>query len=295
MASNVKKPTLSKKKLSRAEKRALQREQNPLRALEMRKARLSGVYGTGKEQSAKPKNKQIHIGCSGWYYWDWKGKFYPAQMPTSQWFSYYMQNFDTVELNAPFYSWPTIATVKNWLRQAREKKFIYTVKVSEMITHSKRFTGTKTLIQDFGLIADMLGVHMGCFLYQLPPSFSYTPARLRGILAQLNSAGRNVVEFRHASWWNEKVYAAFRKAGVIFCSCSGPKLPDTLIKTTDDIYVRFHGTEKWYRHNYSEKEIRIWSKRIKDSGAKNIWAYFNNDYGAYAIHNAQLLKKLLAK
>lgn len=129
----------------------------------------------------------------------------------------------------------------------------------------------------------------------LPPIFSYTPTRLRSILTQLDPARRNVVEFRHASWWNETVYTAFRRSGVIFCSCSGPKLPDQLIKTADDIYVRFHGTEKWYRHNYSEKEIRVWSKRVRDSGAQRIWAYFNNDYDAFAIDNAQLLKGLLTK
>jgi len=44
-------------------------------------------------------------------------------------------------------------------------------------------------------------------------------------VGQLNSVRRNLVEFRHASWWNEDVYSAFRKAGIIFCSCSGPERP----------------------------------------------------------------------
>ena len=68
----------------------------------------------------------------------------------------------------------------------------------------KRFTGTKTLVKDFGHIADLLGPRMGCFLFQLPPSFHYTPARLKRILGQLDPARRNVVEFRHRSWWNER-------------------------------------------------------------------------------------------
>jgi hypothetical protein len=55
----------------------------------------------------------------------------------------------------------------------------------------------------------------------------------------MDRARRNVVEFRHKSWWNEDVYAAFREAGIIFCSCSGPRLPNDLIKTADEIYVRF--------------------------------------------------------
>ena len=66
---------------------------------------------------------------------------------------------------------------------------------------------------------------------------------------------RNVVEFRHGSWWNEDVYAAFRETGTIFCSCSGPLLPDALIKTADDIYIRFHGLTRWYRHDYTKEEL----------------------------------------
>jgi uncharacterized protein YecE (DUF72 family) len=282
-------------KAKREAKREKQRRENVGRALKMHLFRLA--YETDRSQQlfagvgGPPAG--CHIGCSGWFYWHWRGGFYPEELPTNQWFHYYASHFDTVELNAPFYSWPTVATVKSWLRQIGRKKFIYTVKVSELITHTKRFRGTKELIRDFGYIADILGPRMGCFLFQLPPSFHYTPARLKNILAQLDPARRNVVEFRHKSWWNEKVYAAFTKTGTIFCSCSGPKLPDELIKTADDIYVRFHGKAKWYRHNYTTEELAVWAKKIKQSGASRVWAYFNNDRDGYAIDNAKQLLRLI--
>jgi len=152
--------------------------------------------------------------------------------------------------------------------QPGKKKFVYTVKVCEHITHIKKFKGTKTLIRDFGMIADVLGDRMGCFLFQLPPSYRYTKTRLKEIVSQLDPARRNVVEFRHASWWNEEVYSAFRKAGIIFCSCSGPRLPDELIRTADEVYVRLHGLRRWYRHDYSKEELEEWADRIKASGAK---------------------------
>jgi uncharacterized protein YecE (DUF72 family) len=134
---------------------------------------------------------------------------------------------------------------------------------------------------------------MGCFLFQLPPSFHYSPARLRRIVKQLDPARRNVVEFRHSSWWNEEVYAAFRDHGIIFCSCSGPRLPRELIKTADEIYLRFHGTSQWYRHDYSAAELAAWTDEIRVSGAKRVWAYFNNDRDCYAIKNALTLRKQL--
>ncbi|RYY34991.1 DUF72 domain-containing protein, partial [archaeon] len=119
-----------------------------------------------------------------------------------------------------------------WMRQAEpSERFVYTVKVSELITHVERFEGVRDLVLDFGHIADLLGPRFGCFLFQLPPSFTYTPARLEAIVDGLDPARRNVVEFRHGSWWNDEVYRAFRERGIVFCSCSGPRLPEELVKT----------------------------------------------------------------
>ena len=223
----------------REERRARQRAQNVVRAKQMHLARLeyeerpaSIVAGGGSTISEHGgKTLQAYVGCSGWYYWHWANAFYPAGLPGKRWFSHYARHFNTVELNAPFYSWPTIATVKTWLRQIGDRRFAYTIKVNELITHTKRFARTATLVQDFGLIAELLDEHFGCFLFQLPPSFHYSSASLQRILKQLDPRRRNVVEFRHSSWWNEKVYRAFRDSGTIFCSTSGPRLPDELIRT----------------------------------------------------------------
>jgi uncharacterized protein YecE (DUF72 family) len=120
--------------------------------------------------------RPFNVGCSGWFYWHWRRTFYPPALPTNQWFEHYAKYFKTVELNAPFYSWPTIAAVRAWVRQTGRGKFVFTVKASELITHVKRLTGTRPLIRDFGHIADLLGPKMGCFLFQLPPSFHYSHA-----------------------------------------------------------------------------------------------------------------------
>ncbi|HEY0961462.1 MAG TPA: DUF72 domain-containing protein [Pseudomonadales bacterium] len=282
------------RRLRKEQRRARQREANVGRALKMRKLRLSANSsppGTRARKTRTPAPAH-YVGCSGWYYWHLRDSFYSG-LPQKDWFAHYAKNFSTVEINASFYSWPTEANVKGWLRQVGRKRFTYTVKACELITHVKRFRNTKTLVQDFGYIADLLGPRMGCFLFQLPPSFRYTAARLRMILAQLDPRHRNVVEFRHASWWNDEVYTAFRDAGAIFCSCSGPRLPDTLVKTADDVYIRFHGVKRWYRHDYTVDELQVWVDRIRESGAKRVWIYFNNDNDAYAMKNARTMKRLL--
>jgi uncharacterized protein YecE (DUF72 family) len=283
--------TIEERRARKAQKRVKQREATILRAGKMHRLRLQAEEAGDVTVRAEPP--ALNIGCSGWFYWHLKGSFYPTQMPTKEWFAHYAEHFSTVELNAPFYSWPTVGTVETWRKQAAGRDFVYTVKVSELITHIHQFDGTATLVRDFGYIADLLGPLMGCFLYQLPPSFHYTPERLQNIVEQLDPARRNVVEFRHASWWNEETYAGFAEAGAIFCSCSGPGLPDELIKTAGDIYVRFHGVERWYRHDYTPDELSVWARRIRQAGAKTVWIYFNNDFDGYAIKNAAMLADLL--
>lgn len=295
-----------KPRLTRAEwfakreaKRQKQREQNVHRAAKMRAARLADE-ADGKEGGEAPaltaSKPGVRVGCSGWFYWHWRQCFYPPGSPTNEWFDHYAAHFRTVELNAPFYSWPTVETVRTWRRQPGRRRFTYTVKVCELITHEKRFTGTTGLVRDFYHVARLLGPRLDCFLFQLPPSFHYSPAALKRIVRQLDARHRNVVEFRHRSWWTPRVYDAFKDAGLIFCSCSGPRLPDELVKTTDDVYLRFHGLTKWYRHDYTKEELAVWVKRIRESGAQRVWAYFNNDRDGYAIANArELMRQLKAK
>ncbi len=238
---------------------------------------------------------RIHVGCSGWFYSHWRGIFYPPQeVTTKNWFGYYANVFGTVELNAPFYRWPKPTTVRRWKRDA-PPGFIYTVKVNQLITHERRMVRTKNLVESFYEIAPVLAEKMGCFLFQFPPSYRYTAARLKSIVTQLDSAQRNAVEFRHRSWWRAAVYRAFARRGIAFCAVSAPRLPDTIPPNQRRLYVRFSGRIHWYRHDYSREELAAWAERIRHSGAEEAWIYFNNDRDGHAIKNALMLRRMLRK
>jgi uncharacterized protein YecE (DUF72 family) len=81
---------------------------------------------------------------------------------------------------------------------------------------------------------------------------------------------------------------------LIFCSIDGPRLPNDLIETSDTLYLRFHGSSRWYRHDYSPEELLVWADKIRESEAREVWIYFNNDREGFAIKNAQELIRLLS-
>lgn len=236
---------------------------------------------------------EIHVGCSGWFYSHWRGLFYPRDEPTTKlWFGYYANVFQTVELNAPFYRWPKPATVRRWKRDA-PPGFRYSVKVNQTITHERRLRRTGELVASYYEIADVLGEQMGCFLFQFPPSYHYSPSRLRSIVTQLDPARRSVVEFRHRSWWRPSVYRAFADRGLSFCAVSAPRLPEEFPPGQPLLYVRLSGRTRWYQHDYSPEELAAWAERIRSSGAREVWVYFNNDRRGFAIKNALTLRRLL--
>ena len=112
--------TVEERRLKRAARREKQRQDNLGRAAKMHAARVEFEESnvTPPRSDGEDPRRLLYVGCSGWFYWHWRGAFYPDDLPTGGWFEYYAARFKTVELNAPFYSWPTVATVNSWIRQA---------------------------------------------------------------------------------------------------------------------------------------------------------------------------------
>jgi uncharacterized protein YecE (DUF72 family) len=239
--------------------------------------------------------KRVLIGCSGWNYKDWKGPFYPAKgCPTSRWLEYYAQQFPTVEINSTFYRLASKDAVARWLTQVPEE-FVFAPKISRYITHIKRL-GSMDAVDRFYEHIDPLArsPKLGPVLWQLPENFHRDDERLQYALGNLPS-GRHAFEFRHPSWFNETTYEMLRARDVALVIGDDPVRPfQTYEFTTDFTFIRFHGGKRGRYGNYSDSEIREWAKRVRAWGEeREVFAYFNNDWNAYAIGNARLLTKLV--
>jgi uncharacterized protein YecE (DUF72 family) len=238
------------------------------------------------------KKNNIHIGCSSYNTTSWQPLFYPEGLPRTKWFDYYCQHFSTYEINATFYRFPTLKSLQSWHAKVPEG-FLFSVKAPKTITHIKRLENCSEEISKFYAVCrEGLQEKLGCILFQLPPSFSYTEERLQLVLAAMDNHFNNVVEFRHESWWRDYVYAQFAKHNITFCSVNYPKLPTTLVQTSPILYIRMHGSPKLFYSQYSTTEITSLYKEVISHDYKEAYIYFNNTASTAAIINAQQLKQL---
>ncbi|MBD3248443.1 DUF72 domain-containing protein [Candidatus Woesearchaeota archaeon] len=237
------------------------------------------------------------IGTSGWSYEHWIKKFYPEKLKKTEWIRFYSRHFNTAELNMSFYRFPPAKTLKAWYKKL-PGDFSMTFKGNRLITHRKKLHDVNDLVKKFYDICSAMKRKQGCFLWQLPPSMEkneHNLEKLGKFLDVMDKRKKNAIEFRDRSWWSKEVYDMLEDNNVGFVVVSGLDMPSVVKVTSDLAYFRFHGPGGAYSSKYNDKQIKSWAKKIKKAGrgCKEVYCYFNNDANAYAVDNAETLKKEL--
>jgi uncharacterized protein YecE (DUF72 family) len=237
-----------------------------------------------------------HVGCSGFHYKEWKGAFYPDGLPQKEWFEHYAKQFNTLELNVTFYRFPQVHFLENWFDKS-PASFLFSVKVPRLITHYKQFNDTTRLLNDFYTsVRTGLRHKLGAVLFQLPAQAIYTDQRLQKIISSMDPSFNNVVEFRHTSWWTNKVIKALADNNISFCGISYPGLPDEPVVNMPLVYYRYHGIPVLYKSEYPSRKLRELAETLaKKRKPKAVFVYFNNTASAAALHNARFLKNLVSR
>jgi uncharacterized protein YecE (DUF72 family) len=237
----------------------------------------------------------VHVGCSGWNYADWRGRFYPPGLPARRWLAHYATRFDTVEVNTTFYRLARPAAVAAWVAETPED-FLFAVKASRYLTHMRRLQDMERGVERlYAGIAPLVGSpKLGPVLWQLPANFHRDDDRLAFALARL-PPGRHCCEFRHPSWFAPPVYDLLREHAVALVYGDDPRRPFQALELTAPwTFVRFHHGHRGRRGNYSEAELREWATRLGEVRRHaEVFAYFNNDWEGFAPRNAKRLRRLL--
>jgi uncharacterized protein YecE (DUF72 family) len=239
--------------------------------------------------------RAVHVGCSGWQYRDWREAFYPPRLPQRRWLEHYASAFDTVEVNSTFYRLAKADAVARWAA-GTPPGFVFAVKASRFMTHVRRLRDLEPALERFyaPLTPLVAAGKLGPVLWQLPANFRRDEDRLADACALL-PAGRHAFEFRDPSWFVPDVLEILRAYGVALVIGDHPQRPwQPLELTAGWTFVRFHYGARGRRGNYSERELRDWARRLHELRSRaELYAYFNNDWEAFAPRNAHRLRTLL--
>lgn len=237
----------------------------------------------------------VLVGTSGWQYRDWRGRYYPPQLPQRLWLEHHSAGWQTVEVNNSFYRLPAREVFEQW-RARTPDDYLVTVKASRFLSHIKRLRDPQEPVQRLMDRATGLGPQLGPVLLQLPPDLQLELERLADCLACFPAGTRVVVEPRHASWWAPEVREVLEHHAAALCWADRASEPVAPVwRTADWGYLRLHaggGEDLW---PYSTDVLARWADLLCDtwSDDEDVFIYTNNDPGGAALRDGVTLARLL--
>ena len=232
----------------------------------------------------------ILVGTSGYNYPEWKGSFYPEDLPASKMLPFYASKFPTVEINYTFYRMPTPKLIAGWRAQV-PPEFRFTLKAPKRITHDKRLRAAEVAssVDGFLTAAAELGPQRAALLFQLPPNFKKDVVLLNEFLSLLPPKTTAAFEFRNASWLEDDVFEALRQKNIALCIADSETRQTPLVHTADYAYFRLRD------EGYGEGDIARWTEIAQQAGAsaKDVFVYFKHeDEGKGAAFGQQMMRLL---
>ena len=214
----------------------------------------------------------IWVGTSGYNYPEWKGSFYPDDLPSAKMLPYYAARFPTVEINYTFYRMPNEKLVSGWAAQTPDP-YKLTLKAPRRITHDSRLKNVGPLVSGFCQVAGTLGDKLGALLFQLPPNLKKDAALFDAFLATLPPKVCAAFEFRHASWLDDEVFAKLASRNLALCVADSEKMSTPVRVTADYAYFRLRD------EGYQADDVARWADTIaRDTAAcRDVFVYFKHE------------------
>ncbi|HEY7957720.1 MAG: DUF72 domain-containing protein [Polyangia bacterium] len=231
---------------------------------------------------------RVLVGTSGYSYAEWKGTFYPEDLPASKMLRYYGERFPTVEANGTFYRMPSEKALAGWTKQVPEE-FVFAVKAPQRITHQLRLVDAGDALGHLCSVTEVLGARRGPFLFQLPPFLKKDLSRLTDFLALLPAGVLAAFEFRHATWFDDETYAALRARNAALVISESEKLAAPVVATADWGYLRLR------REDYVDADLASWSERISAQPWQRAFVYLKHEESGMGPRLAARLTELLAR
>jgi uncharacterized protein YecE (DUF72 family) len=217
----------------------------------------------------------IAAGTSGYSYKEWKGSFYPEDLPADAMLGWYAGRLPTVEINNTFYRLPKEKVLESWCAEV-PPAFRFAIKASRRITHLRRLKGAESEMEFLLGNLKTMGERLGAILFQLPPNLKADVPRLEAFLDLLPPKAPAAFEFRHASWFDDAVFACLkqRNAALVHVDAMDEdeeKSPGPMTSTADWGYMRLR------QFDYDDAALAAWRERIASSGWTHAYVYFKHE------------------
>ena len=215
---------------------------------------------------------RVTVGTSGYSYKEWKGTFYPDDLPAAKMLSYYASRFGTVEINNTFYRMPNEKLVTTWASEVPDG-FTFVLKAPQRITHHKKLDAADET-RYFFQVASALGAKLGPVLFQTPPFLRKDVQRLHDFLEEVPRDKRVCFEFRHESWMDEDVFRALRERDAALCVADTDEVEDPdkiLVSTASWGYLRLRRTE------YTDEQLAAWARRVQAQPWSDAFVFFKHE------------------
>ncbi|MFN3471427.1 MAG: DUF72 domain-containing protein [Aquificaceae bacterium] len=241
---------------------------------------------------------RVYVGCSGFFYRDWVGVFYPPLLKREDYIWFYSKYFEVVEINSSFYNFPNRGTVKSMLSRTSTLKFAF--KAHRTFTHSRSYRQEDVKKFLYALEPALEEDRFIALLFQFPESFGYKEESLE----YLNKLSKDfiglskVIEVRNKSFKKADFYHLLEELGFSLVNTDAPKGSKFLVGPWVGVgsinYLRFHGRDPdhIYDYLYSLEELKKLKDKVKKLGNKDTYIFFNNTVRAKAVLNALQFKLL---
>ncbi|VFJ15177.1 DUF72 domain-containing protein [Candidatus Nitrosocosmicus franklandus] len=248
----------------------------------------------------------LNIGCSGWSYEGWKGKFYPREMENKDYLSYYSKLFKFVEVDSTYYHIPSRTTVRGW-KDKTPDDFRFSLKFPKVITHEKKLEDVvKPLSILFYSLEPLIDKTL-TLLIQLPHFLTerngFTP--LKDMVHHLDKRFRYSIEVRHPSWFTEEVYEFLKYNDISLVWSIRDELVSPSIVTSDHVYIRFIGDRSISEKDFGKivkdrrKDLLEYVKQVREiqnenSDIQDILIAFNNHFAGFGPQSVNDFLRLMS-
>jgi uncharacterized protein YecE (DUF72 family) len=230
---------------------------------------------------------RVRVGTSGYAYKEWKGFFYPPELPADGMLRFYAGQLETVEINNTFYRMPTPQLLEGWAAQV-PADFSFVLKAPRRITHVKRLKNVREDTLHLLRTAATLGPRLGPILFQLPPFLKKDASLLREFAASLPDGFKAAIEFRNDSWRDAEVDAILSDSGIALVVSDAERHDPPVVPTARFGYLRLR------RESYDEAALATWAGTVRSQPWEAAHVFFKHEDEGAGPRLAAAFQRLVA-